>query len=168
MERLNNTDKIPIKEQLINFLESIKYTYRINLDDDERLIIQTGVVLQSGNSDVYLRLNKKIELVEIYAYSPIKIPENRRPEVSKFFDFADSISYLGNFQLNHAEGDLRYKTYFLVGENSIDTRVITDNFFEALRQLDRFLPSVLKITFGGIDANRAECEFTGTVDPKDN
>jgi hypothetical protein len=168
MERLNSTNKIPMKEQLINFLEHINYTYRINLDDDERLIIQTGVVLQSGNSDVYLRFNKKLELVEIYAYSPVKIPENRRQEVGKFLDFADSISYLGNFQLNHLEGDLRYKTYFLEGENPIETRILTDNFFEALRQLDRFLPSVMKITYGGIDANRAEFEFTGNVNPKDN
>ena len=168
MERLDNTEKIPLKNQLTSFLEKIDFKFKITRDDEEKYIIHTGVSLNVGNSDAFICVHNKLRLVELFAYAPIKIPENRRNEVAKFLDFADSISYLGNLQLNHREGDLRCKTYFLEGQSLIDERIIHDSIYELFNQLERFLPFVLKISFGGYDAERAEHEFTKSVNPRDN
>ena len=168
MESLNSTNKIPMKEQLTSFLEALNYKYRVNQEDDERIVIQTGIILQSGNAETYLVYVKSLHLVEIFSVAPIKVPENKRTEVAKFLDFIDSVSYLGNMQLNHRDGELRCKTYFLGGENAAEIRVINDNFFESLNQLERYLPSILNISFGGIDATRAIHELTGTINPTDN
>jgi len=107
----------------------VNYKYRINQDDVDRLVIQTGIILQCGNAETYLVYVKSLNLVEIFSVAPIKVPENKRLKVAKFLDFVDSVSYLGSMQLNHRDGELRCKTYFLGGENAVDMRVINDNFF---------------------------------------
>jgi len=168
MKGQSNTEKIPMKDQLISFLDDINYKYRINQDDDERLVIQTGVELKSGNADVFAVYMEKLNLVQFFAVAPIKVPENRRAEVAKFLDFVDALSYIGNLQLNHVDGILRCKTYFLASENTMEPRVINDNFYQSLNQLERYLPIVLKISFGGLDAVRAQNEVLGSVNPSDN
>lgn len=168
MKNQRNTEKIPMKDQLISFLDDINYRYRINQDDDERVVIETGVQLKDGNACVYAVYMEKLNLVQFFAVAPIKVPENRRAEVAKFLDYIDSITYIGNLQLNHMDGDLRCKTYFLASENTMDQRVISDNFYESLSQLERHLPIILKISFGGLNADSAKSELIGSINPSDN
>lgn len=168
MKSQRNTEKIPMKDQLISFLDDINYRYRINQDDDERFVIETGVQLKDGNAGVYAVYMEKLNLVQFFAVAPIKVPENRRTEVAKFLDFIDSITYIGNLQLNHMDGVLRCKTYFLASENTMEPRVINDNFYESINQLERYLPIILKISFGGLDAVRAQNEVLGSTNPSDN
>jgi len=168
MNKISNTNVVPMKEQLINFLNGLEYRFEIREDSEERTVIQTGISLTVGASDGYLVIHKKKSLVEILAYSPVNVPENKRSEVAKFMDIVDSISFIGNLQINHDSGIIRCKTYFRHESEMVHVEIIKDNFFEAFNILERFMPGVMRIVYAGKDALTAINELFGTVNPTNN
>ena len=48
MNKISNTNVVPMKEQLINFLNGLEYRFEIREDSEERTVIQTGISLTVG------------------------------------------------------------------------------------------------------------------------
>lgn len=107
MRLFKKSQTLPMKDQLINFFNAIEYKFQIIEDSEDKTVFKTGIILTIGNADGYLTVNHKLKLVELFAHSPLKIPKNKRMEVSKYMDLVDSITYIGNFQLNHDQGYIR-------------------------------------------------------------
>jgi len=168
MNNMRNTEIIPMKEQLINFLISLEYKFGVMEDTEERTVIQSGLSLEIGDADGYFVIHHKISLVEVLAYFPLNIPENKRLEVSKFMDIMDYHRYLGNLQLNHERGQVRSKTYFLYTNELVPSHIINTNYFEAFRNLENNIPSIMSIVYAGKDAETAANEYFGKVNPKNN
>lgn len=168
--RLFNRKKaaISMKEQIVSFLERIEYTYRFIEENEQKIVIQTGVALTVGNSESFIVINHEFNLVEISAYSPVKVPENKRLEVAKFLDLADHVSYIGNLQLNHRDGSIRCKTYFCYGNENLEQNILSTNFFGAFNMIERYIPGVMRITYGGKDADSAIAEINGEINPSNN
>ena len=161
-------ESVSMRDQLIVFFSEIKYNYRILEESDQRTVFHLGVGLNIGNSDAFVLIYPAINLVEITVVSPINIPENKRMEVAKFLDLADYITYYGNLQMNHQDGAIRCKTYFNYGKENVDLETIRFNFFGAFNMIERYAPGVLRITFGGKDANSVMAEINGEINPLNN
>jgi hypothetical protein len=161
-------EKKSIKDQLIVFFNEIKYNYNIVDESEERTVFHLGVGLNIGNSDAYVLIYPAIKIVEIAVVSPINIPVNKRMEVAKFLDLADYTTYCGNLQMNHKEGTIRCKTYFNYGYENVELETISFNFFGAFNMIERYIPGVLRITYGGKDADSAFAEINGEINPTNN
>ena len=161
-------ESVSMRDQLIVFFSEIKYNYRILEESDQRTVFHLGVGLNIGNSDAFVLIYPAINLVEITVVSPINIPENKRMEVAKFLDLADYITYYGNLQMNHQDGAIRCKTYFNYGKENVDLETIRFNFFGAFNMIERYASGVLRITFGGKDANSVMAEINGEINPLNN
>lgn len=169
MKLFNRTSQVkPMKDQIEAFFNQIKFNYQVTEDNEKRTVLKTGVSLDIGNSDVFIVIHHGIKLVEIFAISPTNVPLNKRKEVAKFLDIADYISYLGNLQLNHTDGGIRCKTYFCYGDESVNQQIINDNFYESINSLDRYIPGVMKIIYGGKDADSVMAEINGEINPLNN
>lgn len=168
MRLFKKSQTLPMKDQLINFFNSIDYKFQIIEDSEDKTVFKTGVILTIGNADGYLTVNHKLKLVELFAHSPLNIPENKRKEVSKYMDLVDSITYIGNFQLNHDQGDIRCKTYFQYTNEPIAQEIINDNFFEVFNLMERFMPGIMSIVYGAKDADTALNEIIKRPNPTDN
>ena len=161
-------ESVSMKDQLIVFFSEIKYHYRILEESDQRTVFHLGVGLNIGNSDAFVLIYHAINLVEITVVSPNNIPENKRMEVAKFLDLADYTTYYGNLQMNHHDGTIRCKTYFHFGKAYADLATVSFNFFGAFNMIERYLPGVLRITFGGKDADSVIAEINGEINPLNN
>ena len=161
-------ESVSMKDQLIVFFSEIKYNYRILEESDQRTVFHLGVGLKIGNSDAYVIIYPAVNLVEITVVSPINIPENKRMEVAKFLDLADYITYYGNLQMNHQDGTIRCKTYFNFGQAYVDLETIRFNFFGAFNMIERYIPGVLRITYGGKVADSVMAEINGEINPLNN
>ena len=60
---MRNTEIIPMKEQLINFLISLEYKFGVMEDTEGRTVIQSGLSLEIGDADGYFVIHHKISLV---------------------------------------------------------------------------------------------------------
>jgi hypothetical protein len=168
MGLFKKTEVKTVKDQIEDFFHQINYKYQVMDETESKTIMKTGIVLSIGNTDGYLVIHHKLDLVEVLSYAPVHVPDNKRMEVSKLFDFADGSTYIGNINLNHETGEIRCKTYFKYSNEHLDTGIINDNFFECFNVLDRFVPAAMRIVYGGVSAETAFSEATGRVNPKAN
>ena len=168
MKLFRKSETVPMKDQLVNFLQAIEYRFEVLEDTNERTVIRSGISLSPGAADGFMVIHHHIKLVEFFAHSPVNIPENKRCEVAKYTAYVDSMSYIGNFQLNHQRGELRCKTYLRYSDEPVAQDIIRDNYFEGFTILERFMPGIMSIVFAGKDADAAIREILGQVDPTNN
>jgi hypothetical protein len=65
-------------------------------------------------------------------------------------------------------GHVRAKTYFRFQQEGMNELIIQDNLTEVFHLLDRFLPGIMNVVYGGRNADEAIEELLNKVNPKDN
>lgn len=65
---------------------------------------------QNGRWGCLARVDAEKELVLFYSYCPVKAPEDKRPILADFLTRANYGLYIGNFEMDFNDGEIRYKT----------------------------------------------------------
>jgi hypothetical protein len=63
-----------------------------------------------GRWKFYAQVVEEHDLILLYSVCPFRVPEERRSEVSEFLTRANYGLAAGNFELDFADGEVRYKT----------------------------------------------------------
>src|SRR5450759_4526798 len=83
---------------------------------------------QNGRWGCLGRVDEDKQLVLFYSYCPIKAPEDKRPILADFLTRANYGLYVGNFELDYNDGEIRYKTSIDVeGNKSIEEEAPADS-----------------------------------------
>ncbi|MEO5952445.1 MAG: YbjN domain-containing protein [Chloroflexia bacterium] len=65
---------------------------------------------QNGRWGCLARVDQEKELILFYSYCPVKAPEDKRPILADFLTRANYGLYIGNFEMDFNDGEVRYKT----------------------------------------------------------
>lgn len=131
-----------------DFLIENQINYAINEErDKERNIIHMGFNLENGIVNTYIIIHYSIQIVEIFTYLPIQVPEIKRLQVAKLLDMIESNYFFGSLELNHNNGTVRSKSYFIYDENRVSHNTI-DLHFSIVNQLaNETFPEIIKICY---------------------
>lgn len=155
-----------ITDQISRVLIQEKLNYERLPESENREVIKLGVALHSGNVDCFVVLNHDKNLVEFLCISPIKVPENTRMEVAKFFQLVNSISYFGALELDFRDGMIRLKTCFIHNsEDFISDETIKTYVFVGWDMYDRHFPATMKIIYGQQDADTSFHSLFDSINP---
>lgn len=164
-----NTKPVCIISQIEKFLNNKNLSYQVNENSDERSVIHLGFNLESGNINTFFVIHHPINVVEIISFIPFNVPKNKRSEVSKFLSMMETTYYIGGFQLNHKDGQVRTKTYFLFGEEEINQGIIEANMnIGSTFMINDTLPGIMKICYGNKDAGSVFAEISNNLDVRMN
>src|SRR5438874_9539363 len=80
--------------------------------------VQTGdqlainVIFQgkSGTCNCVARVDEERFIFLFYSYCPVRAPEDKRPVLADFLTRANYGLYVGNFEMDYNDGEVRYKT----------------------------------------------------------
>ena len=108
MRLFKKSQTLPMKDQLINFFNAIEYKFQIIEDSEDKTVFKTGVILTIGNADGYLTVNHKLKLVELFAHSPLKIPENKLMVIDKTIYMTDDGQSKPVFKLEEYSRVIKY------------------------------------------------------------
>jgi hypothetical protein len=158
-----------ITDQISRVLTQEKFNFNKHTDAENKEIIRLGMALESGNADCFVVLNHEKSLVEFLCISPIKIPENKRLEVGKFFHMINGISYFGILEVDFRDGMIRVKTCFIYHEEDFTSdETLRTYLFVGWDMYDRYFPEIMKIVYGQQDADSAFHSLFNNVNPKLN
>jgi hypothetical protein len=73
-----------------------------------------------GRWRFYAQVVEELELILFYSVCPLRVPEHRRYEVSEFLTRANYGLAAGNFELDFADGEVRYKTALQLQVDGLD------------------------------------------------
>lgn len=103
----------------------------------------------NGAMYCYAQIRVEAEQLLFYVMVPIKIDVEMRPAVAEYITRANYGMYIGNFEMDYADGEVRYKSSLDFEEVGLSPVLIRNAIYPAMQLADRYLPGLLKVAYGG-------------------
>lgn len=122
---------------------------------DDRYVYRMSYSGKNGTMTCYAQIQEKIEVFIFYVLAPVKAPEDVRLKVSEFITRANYGLRIGNFELDLKDGEVRYKSSLDFENVPLSATLIKNAIYPAVRTIDRYLPSLMRVIYGGQSPEKA-------------
>lgn len=165
-ESPENSNGLKAFELLEKYLEDDGwYPRRI----DNKYGFSMGYTGKNGDLRCFAMLNVELEEFLFYAVAPVKIPEVDRPAVAEYLTRANYGMRIGNFEMDYRDGEVRYKSSMDFENEALTPGYLHNTIYPAVETMDRYLPGLLRVSFGGASPLEAieEIESPPPAPPQD-
>jgi hypothetical protein len=131
---------------------------------DGRTVYKTGFEGKNGQFTCYAQERSEQEQFVFYSIFPVRAPENRIPEVSEFITRANYGMIIGNFELDFADGEIRYKTSVDVEDVTLEEPLLRHLMYANVLTMDKYFPGLMRVLYAGIAPADAVQEVEGTTE----
>ncbi len=123
---------------------------------------------ENGDYRCYAILRVDLEEFLFYIVAPVRVPSADRPAVAEYVARANYGLRIGNFELDYADGEVRFKSSINFEEEQLTSGMLRNAIYPALHTLDRYLPGLLRVSFGGATPLEAIEEVESPSDTKED
>lgn len=116
---------------------------------------------KNGDLRCYAIVRVDLEEFLFYAVAPVKVPDMVRPAVAEYLTRANYGLRIGNFELDYSDGEVRYKSSLDFEGQILTNELIRNAIYPAVHTMDRYLPGLLRVSFGGATPHEAIEEVEG-------
>lgn len=151
-------------ETLGQFLEEDEWKPR-KLDDKHAYsMLYSG---ENGDYRCYAVVRVELEEFLFYTVAPVRIPNDVRPAVAEYITRANYGLRIGNFELDYSDGEVRFKSSINFEGEPLNYGMLRNALYPAVHSLDRYLPGLMRVSFGGATPLEAIEEIESPVETKD-
>ncbi|MBD2003761.1 MULTISPECIES: YbjN domain-containing protein [Cyanophyceae] len=141
-----------IFEAVINFFKENNWLF---FQMEQEPALQMSFQGENGQWMCFVKVREEQEQLIFYSISPVKVPENKRLVMAEFLSRANFGLSIGNFELNFADGQIRYKTSIAAKGNGVNSALIGQLIFANLLTMDEYLPGIMSIIYTELSALEA-------------
>lgn len=116
---------------------------------------------KNGDLRCYAIVRVDLEEFLFYAVAPVKVPEDVRMAIAEFLTRANYGLRIGNFEMDYSDGEVRYKSSIDFEGQTLTSDLIRNAIYPAVHTMDRYLPGLLRVSFGGATPHEAIEEVEG-------
>lgn len=135
-------------EQLHNFFEVDDWPFQYN---EEHAVFQTAFKGKSGQWPMVARVHRELELIIIYSVCPVAVPDDRRYAMAELLTRANYGMFIGNFEMDFDDGEVRFKTSVDVENGEATFELIKQLVYVNVSTMDRYFPGIMSVTYGQTD-----------------
>ncbi|MES2940422.1 MAG: YbjN domain-containing protein [Pseudomonadota bacterium] len=111
-------------------------------------VLQMAYETDNGVWDCYVQVEDQRKQVLAYSVLPERVPEARRAAMAEFLTRANFGLVIGNFELDFADGELRYKAGLDVGQDELSVEQVNALVKAVLDAMDDHLPGIRQVQQG--------------------
>jgi len=100
---------------------------------------------QNESYRCYIQAREADHQFIFYSVCPIKAPEDKFGDIMHFMTRANYGMYLGNFELDLDDGEIRFKTSIAFGEETVSDALIAPIIFPNVIAMDGYFPAIRAI-----------------------
>jgi hypothetical protein len=141
-----------IFEAVINFFKENNWLF---FQMEQEPALQMSFQGENGQWMCLVKVREEQEQLIFYSISPVKVAENKRLVMAEFLSRANFGLSIGNFELNFADGQIRYKTSIAAKGNGVNSALIGQLIFANLLTMDEYLPGIMSIIYTELSAVEA-------------
>lgn len=141
-----------IFDALCAFFESDGWTVE-RLDDSRSL--RMGFRGKNGSWLCVARALEDNQLLIVYSVLGGAVPEARRTAAAEFLTRANYGMFLGSFELDFGDGEVRFRTSLGVEDGVLTEAMIRRLVYTNVIMMDRYFPGLMSVAHGGVDPARA-------------
>jgi hypothetical protein len=94
-------------------------------------------------------------LVAFYAHVQRRVPDEKRPALTEYLTRANYGLWLGNFELDLRDGEIRYKTSLHLADGELTAEMLAALLRVNGDTLDRYLPGIMSMLWNDLSAEDA-------------
>jgi hypothetical protein len=102
-----------------------------------------------GEYACFAQVRTDLEQLLFYIVMPLRVPEMARPQVAEFITRANYGLRIGNFEMDYEDGEVRYKSSLDFEGEELTPNWIRSTVYPAVQTMDRYMPGILAVVFGG-------------------
>jgi hypothetical protein len=122
---------------------------------DENFVYRAYFVGHNGEVTCFAQVRPDLEQFIFYVVMPVRAPANMRVAVAEYLTRANYGLRIGNFEMDFDDGEVRYKSSLDFEGVELTSGLIRNAIYPAVQTMDRYLPGLLSVIFGGKSAEEA-------------
>ncbi len=124
----------------------------------DHTVLSTSVSADGLDWSCFARTLEEDEQFAFYSVLPVEVPAERRAAVCELITRANFGLVIGNFELDLADGELRFKTSIDVEGDRLTEALVRTLVYANVAVTRRYLPAVMGVTRFGVDPAEAVAE----------
>jgi len=131
-----------VLETVMAFFDEDEWPYEVS---EEESALVAGYLGENGEYTCVLRTREAEAQILFYAICPEIIPPAKRPAVAEFITRANYGMYLGNFEMDFEDGEVRYKTAADIEEQVFTSLFVKNLVYACVATMDRYMPGIRRL-----------------------
>lgn len=133
-------------QQVIDFFNAQQWVYS-QIDDETMALI--GIHGKRGNKfQCMVDINEEEKRFIFLSICSANVPEAKRSEMCELLTRINFGKFLGNFEMDYSEGEIRYKTSAY--SDNLSYELIEQLIMTNIVMMDNSLESIMKLIYGNI------------------
>jgi len=116
---------------------------------------------RNGEMRCYAQILIDLEQFVFYVVAMLKVPEDARVAAAEYITRANYGLRIGNLEMDFSDGEVRFKGSVDFEGLELSPQLIRNTVYPAVQTMDRYLPGLLKVAFGGKTPVEAIAEVEG-------
>jgi hypothetical protein len=112
-------------------------------------ILQMGFKGQNGSFACYAQALDEYQRFSYHTVMESNVPEEKRLAVAEFVTRVNFGLFLGNFEMDFSDGELRFKTSIDVEDGELTQEMIRKLVYSNVMMMDKYLPGIMSIIYAG-------------------
>ena len=117
---------------------------------EDQTFLGTGFQGESGQWTCYAQAREEQAQFIFYSVCPMKAPEAKRPAVAEFLIRASYGLFIGNFEMDWDDGEIRYKTSIDVQDDRLTQALVKQMVYTNVLMMDHYLPGIMEVIYGNV------------------
>jgi len=147
-----------IFEAIVNFFKEDDWPFH---QIEGEPILQIAFQGETGKWTCYAKAREEQKQFVFYSVCSVNAPENKRITVAEFITRANSGMIIGNFELDFADGEIRYKTSIDVDGDTLSSALIKRLVYANVTMMDEYLPGIMSVIYGDVEPKDAINQIEG-------
>ena len=131
-----------IFKEIVNFFTEDDWPYTKIKGEP---VLLTAFQGENGKWNCSAKVREEQEQFVFYSICPVNAPENKRLAMAEFMTRANSGMIIGNFELDFADGEIRYKTSIDVKGDFLSFELIKQLVYANVTMMDEYLPGIKSV-----------------------
>lgn len=139
---IQNTTTPPIFQAVVNFFTQDDWSFT-RIQGEQALHL--GFQGENGTWNCYAHIREQQEQLIFYSICPLLAPENKRAAVAEFLTRANYGLFIGNFEMDFTDGEIRYKTSIDISSDELTLDAIQRLVYANVAMMDEYLPGIIAV-----------------------
>jgi hypothetical protein len=128
---------------------------------EDRPILRMNFRGENGGWQCYAQVREEQKQLIFYSVMESHVPENKRPAVAEFLTRANYGLYVGNFEMDFSDGEVRYKTSVDADGGCLTPQMIRTIVYVNVMMMDKYLPGIMSVVYTDVSPEEAVAQIEG-------
>ncbi|MBN1178254.1 MAG: YbjN domain-containing protein [Anaerolineae bacterium] len=126
-----------------------------------RPMLRLGFRGQNGGWQCYAQAREEQSQVIFYSVMESNVPPEKRGAVAEYLTRANYGLYIGNFEMDFSDGEVRYKTSVDVEGGYLTHQMIKTLVYVNVMMMDKYLPGIMAVVYADKSPEEAVAAIEG-------